>query len=259
MYMHQKCKIGNDINFDLSTMMRVINKVIPLVSLEPNILEIPGGVQLRVFRYTSTFQNRTRRYFFWVTAKVGVTPSLPSKGNATAWEQDCVLICLLSGGREQVMEVDMCLEPESKRHKGAGALANAPNESATAPATNHGVAGYDWWESGDARRLFAPCTIMYASDCNVKIEIVMERIELLESVNRAAGKWRNVVDSRMDCTIVNSHYTESDVFSICYRSMYLALALKQFVLNVTDNLRTRWTWKRCLRHSIEAMNDVGVE
>ena len=94
MYMHQKCKIGNDINFDLLTMMRVINKVFPLVSLEPNILEIPGGVQLRVFRYT--FQNRTRRYFFWVTAKVRVTPSQPLKGNTTAWEQDCVLTRLLS-------------------------------------------------------------------------------------------------------------------------------------------------------------------
>ncbi len=99
MYMHQKCKIGNEINFDLSTMMRVINKVLfPLVNLEPNTLEIPGGVQLRVFRYT--FQNRTRRYFFWVTAKVRVTPSQPLKGNTTAWEQDCVLTRLLSGGRE---------------------------------------------------------------------------------------------------------------------------------------------------------------
>jgi hypothetical protein len=185
MYMHQKCKIGNDINFDLLTMMRVINKVFPLVSLEPNILEIPGGVQLRVFRYT--VQNWTRRYFFWVTAKVGVTLSLPSKGNATAWEQDCVLTCLLSRGREQQMEADMCLEPDPKRHIGAGALANAPNESATAPVTYYGVAGYDWWESGDARRFFAPSTTIYASDCNVK-EIVVECIQLLESVNCSAGK-----------------------------------------------------------------------
>ena len=41
--------------------------------------------------------------------------------------------------------------------------------------------------------------------------------------------------------------------------MYLALALKQFVLNVTGDLRTQWTWKRCLLHAIEAMNDVGVK
>lgn len=31
------------------------------------------------------------------------------------------------------------------------------------------------------------------------------------------------------------------------------------MLNVTGDLRSQWTWKRCLRHSIEAMNDVGVE
>jgi hypothetical protein len=41
--------------------------------------------------------------------------------------------------------------------------------------------------------------------------------------------------------------------------MYLALALKQFVLNVTGDLRTQWTWKQCLQYAIEAMNDVGVE
>ncbi len=37
------------------------------------------------------------------------------------------------------------------------------------------------------------------------------------------------------------------------------LALEQFVLNVTRDLRIQWTWKRCLNFAIEAMNDVGVE
>jgi hypothetical protein len=41
--------------------------------------------------------------------------------------------------------------------------------------------------------------------------------------------------------------------------MYLALELKQFVLNVNDNLKTQWTWKKCLKFAIEAMNNVGVE
>ncbi|KAI2512867.1 hypothetical protein MHU86_1413 [Fragilaria crotonensis] len=41
--------------------------------------------------------------------------------------------------------------------------------------------------------------------------------------------------------------------------MYLAIALKQFVLNVTGDLRTQWTWKRCLQYAIQAMNDVGIE
>ena len=272
LYMHQKCNIGNDIKFDITTMMRVINKVFPLVSSEPNILEIPGGVQLRVFRYT--FQHRTRRYFFWVTAKVGVIPAMPSKGNATAWEQDCVLTRLLSArDKERPSDVEMCLEPEPKRQKGSSVNVNPSTGNALgtdeehaskeAPVTaagtmNHEVTSGDWWESGDARRLFAPCTILYASDCNVR-EIVMQRIEILESVNHSASKWSNVVDTTTGCSIVNAHYSESDVFSLRYRSMYLALALKQFVLNVTGDLRSQWTWKRCLCHSIEAMNDVGVE
>jgi hypothetical protein len=97
MYMHIKFDIGDDIKFTLPTMMQVMNKVYPLTSsVEPNIVEGASGEgQLQVFRHS--FQNRTRRYFFWVTAQVGVVPSLPSQLNATVWEQDCVLTRLLAG------------------------------------------------------------------------------------------------------------------------------------------------------------------
>ena len=57
----------------------------------------------------------------------------------------------------------------------------------------------NWWKSGNTRRLFAPCSILYGTDCDDK-EIVLERIEILESVNCAAGNWTNVVDARTGCT-----------------------------------------------------------
>jgi hypothetical protein len=96
--MHIKFNISDDIKFTLPTMMQVMNKVYPLTSsVEPNIVEGASGEgQLQVFRHS--FQNRTRRYFFWVTAQVGVVPSLPSQLNATEWwEQDHVLARLLAG------------------------------------------------------------------------------------------------------------------------------------------------------------------
>ena len=111
LYIHQKCNIGSDTSFNLAAMMRVINKGFPLVSSEPNVIQIPGGVQLQGFRYT--LQNRTRRSFFWVTAMVGATPSLPSQRNATAWEQDCVLTRLLSGGHWKLT----CVESRSRSDK----------------------------------------------------------------------------------------------------------------------------------------------
>ena len=37
------------------------------------------------------------------------------------------------------------------------------------------------------------------------------------------------------------------------------MALRHFVFNMTDDLRTKWTWKRCLLSAIEKMNDIGVE
>ena len=238
--MHMKFDIGDDIKFTLESMMRVINKMFPLMGSEPNIIEASGGVQLRVFRHS--FQNRSRRYFFWVTTNVGVMPSLPSQRNATAWEQDRVLTRLLAGGREQPLEINMSAEPEPKRQRSClideSILASTVTATDEQTHTTNNVAfaslstgvppTADWWGSGDARRLFAPCCILYGTDCDVK-EIVMERIELLESVNGAANNWKSVVDMRMGDTAsesLKSHYSESDVFSLRYRSMYLALALK---------------------------------
>ncbi len=94
-------------------------------------------------------------------------------------------------------------------------------------------------------RLFAPCDTQYELDCDVK-RIGMERIELLEAVNHASHSWKTVVDTRScDGSRFNS-YSEGGVFSLRFRSMYLALALKQLVANVTCDVRMQWSWKRCL-------------
>ena len=168
----------------------------------------------------------------------------------------------------------MGVEPEGKRQKGLISMASMSyvttdsiisfNNVESSLLVTDGVAAAAaaadccWWESGDARRLFVPCSILYGANYDVK-GIMMEQIELLESVNRTARNWRNIMDKRMDHT-TKSHYSESDVFSLRYRSMmYLALAFKQFVLNVTGDLRIQWTWKRCLQCVIELMNDEGVE
>ena len=114
-----------------------------------------------------------------------------------------------------------------------------------------------WWESGDARKLFAPCTVKYDSSECVK-GIVIERIELLESVNRNGKNWTKVVEPGT-WNVDTCPYSESDVFALRLKSMYLVSALRQFVLNMTDDLMTQWTWKSCLLFAIKAMNDVGTE
>ena len=82
----------------------------------------------------------------------------------------------------------------------------------------------------------------------------------MESGNGGPANWKIAVDSRYATVrTASQQYSKSDVFSLRYWSLYLALALKQFVLHVTDNLKTQWTWRRCLRHTIETSNDVGIE
>ena len=101
LYMLQKYSIEDAAQFNLALMIRVVNKVLPLMSSAPNmlILEIQGGQQVQVYRHS--FQNRKRRYFFFVTTKLKFVPVLPSQLKASSWEQDCVLTRLLAGSQSK--------------------------------------------------------------------------------------------------------------------------------------------------------------
>ena len=99
---------------------------------------------------------------------------------------------------EQI-DVRMIEPPEPKQLKVSEAtkMETAMEEAAsmeeTTINTNGNSTTHSWWESGDARKLFAPSTVTYDANECVK-DIVIERIELLESVNRNAKSWTNVVE-----------------------------------------------------------------
>lgn len=77
LYILQKYSIEDEAQFNLASMIRVVNKVLPLMSCAPNIvLEIQGGQQVQVYRHS--FQNRKCRYLFFVTTKLKSVPALPS-------------------------------------------------------------------------------------------------------------------------------------------------------------------------------------
>ena len=265
-HIHVKFNIANDIQFSQAALMRVVNKRLPLVSMDPNIFEDTDGIQLRVYRHS--FQIKKRSYFFWITRADGVAPPpiIPSQRNAMNWEEDCVLKRLIIGARAHSLTIDMTIEPEAKRPKiSEGARIETtisdPSDLSLCGATQATISNSftsSWWESGDARKLFAPCSSGQYESLECVRAIVMDRIELLESVNRKGKNWKNVVESGTWST-ETCPYSESDVLTLRLRSMYLALALRQFVLNMTDDLRTQWTWKRCLLSAIEQMNDIGVE
>lgn len=271
-YTHMKCNIADEIRFTPASMMRVINKkMLPLTGMEPNIIECADGVVLKVFRHS--FQVTKRCYFFWITSKNDVArpPLMPSQGNALKWEEDCVLKRLIAGGRttHSATSAEQIEPPEPKRLKVSEATTTttetetvmeeaASMEEATINDTStNSTTRLSWWESGDARKLFAPSTVAYGANECVK-DIVIERIELLESVNRNGKSWTNVVEPGT-WNIETCHYSESDVFTLRLRSMYLVTALRQFLRCVTGDIKTQWTWKRCLVSAIQSMNDVGTE
>ncbi len=249
-YTHIHCSISDDIQFSQAAMIRVVNKMFPLVSLEPNLIEGEGKVRLQVFRHS--FQVKKRSYFFWITTNVGVIPPLtPLPRNSLNWEEDCVLKRLLASGRAHVLDIDVTVEPEPKRPKvmnttmttdkataiiDTSVNATQATISASAVQSERANSATSWWESGDARKLFRPSSSNYEANKCVK-EIVMERIELLESVNRKGKSWTRVIETR-SWNMETCPYSESDVFTLRFRSMYLALALRQFVLNMSGDLRT---------------------
>jgi hypothetical protein len=246
-YMHMKFQVGDAIRFSLSTMKRVVNKVLPLTGTFANMLEIQDGLQLQVVRHA--YQNRTRRDFFWVTTQVGLIPSQPSQLNAAVWEQDCILELLILGARMHPLSTDTTTEPEAKQPRvlmdkssvilgGSGAAGGGTQTSTSSSSPP------SWWESGDARKIFAPSAVTYESMECLKT-IVLDCIELLESVNRNGKIWTNVVEPG-SWSVETCPYSESDINTLRLRSKNIALALCQFVCHVSNDMKTQWTWKKCL-------------
>ncbi len=103
-------------------------------------------------------------------------------------------LCLnltFSGACKQLLSINLCEELGPKQQKGLIMVEESDaksNESNTLPlsAFSSSIESHNWWDLGDARRLFAPAspasTMLYNTACRVK-EIVLEKIELLESVN----------------------------------------------------------------------------
>ena len=165
-HMHVKFNIvADEIQFSQGAMIKVVNKMLPFVSMEPNIIEDTDGIGLKVYR--RSFQVKKRFTFFWFTRMDGTTPSMmPSTWNALNWEEDCVLKRLIAGARTHSLDINMMTnEPQAKRPK---VLERARTEATISAATHQETATSNsptssWWESGDACRLFAPCTANYES------------------------------------------------------------------------------------------------
>jgi hypothetical protein len=128
-----------------------------------------------------------------------------------------------------------------------------PSTSSSSLMTAQGPSPHlsSYWESGDSRKLFAP-KLYYGMDCDVQ-RVVLDRIEKLEMVNSIAAGWRTLVNGGNQDDLCSEH----DIFLIRHQSMYLACAVQKFVDEVCDT--SRWTWQKCIEHSIALMNNIGVE
>ena len=107
------------------------------------------------------------------------------------------------------------VEPDPRQQRSSSDAASVCNDETTDHHNEevdiqlHQQQTVNWWQSGDAPRLLAPCLALYGATCDAKA-VVMGRIEVLEAVNVAPSSWKTIVDTRSD----------SLCFDAIHRQMY---------------------------------------
>jgi hypothetical protein len=247
-------------------LLRVINKVYIEKSSDGNRFigaddSRRNNNQLRLFRdefrvHDSTKKPAQQKYdLFQVTARSIPSEYRNAKDSATWMEQN--LCYRLPRPSKRMGEIGSAISEAANKKKrmleaqetveGMVEVTAAIGEATATTAT----AVVSYWESGDARKLFAP-KALYGMDCDVR-RVVIERIGKLENINQNPVAWRELVDGGDQDDLCSEH----DIFLIRQRSLYLACALNKFVREVTE--QSRMTWQLCLEHAIKLLNDIGIE
>jgi hypothetical protein len=114
-------------------------------------------------------------------------------------------------------------------------------------------------ESGNARKRFAPCSANYGATGMLKSNCDGLYRALRISQQKKARTGKRLWNQGYGWSMETFPYAKSEILTLQLRSMYLALALCQFVFNImTGDLRTQWTWKQCLISAVEEMNIIGI-
>ncbi|KAI2493895.1 hypothetical protein MHU86_20622 [Fragilaria crotonensis] len=260
-------QLADDMKIEKAELLRVVGKEYHEKSMEGNLFTGSSDQeQLKLFRHDFKTREKSGKQvkydFFQVTGK-GVPESYPSVSNAAAWKEQNASKLLPPRTRQHVdytFPYAIAAAPSNKKRKlGADTTTSSHDDGTESQREVEEILSVpsfpspssSYWESGDARKLFAP-KLVFGTDCDVR-KVVLDRIDKLERVNSVASEWREFVDGGDQDDLCSEH----DVFLIRHRSMYLACALRKFL----DEAATaaRWTWQLCIEHAIKLMNDIGIE
>jgi hypothetical protein len=208
-YLNDKLQLDEDTKLEQTAFMRKVNKSFPDMSSSGMQVTIDGNVKVRLFRHLYTTKQGSRQHFFYVTTKEAA-PMGPKALNAASWASDFAAQHMPPITRQHV-ETILDAPPKKKLR-----LAESDCSSNTIREMQEPAIAISYWDSGDARKLFAPRG-KYGDKVAV-LPIVMARIELLESVNQFSSYWRLVLDGGDP----NKTCTEHDVHAIQLRCLCLA-------------------------------------
>ena len=201
-------------------------------------------------------EGKTKKHdFFHVTSSKNV-PVFPTATNSASWTTHNASEALPPRTRQHVdfsySAQFASIAPVSKKRRELSPEPTSTSEGCVdALPIELDKEVYSYWNLGDARKLFAPKSI-HGANCDVR-KVVLERIENLERVNCLSAHWRTLIDGGDQENLCS----ENDIFVIRTRCLYLACALRKFFAESMDT--SRMTWQNCVEHSIQLMNDLGIE
>jgi hypothetical protein len=104
-----------------------------------------------------------------------------------------------------------------------------------------------YWESGSAKKLFAPCADIEDESWDGVRDHVEKNIEKLIRATTEVNGWREIVEDKDVMNVMNAN----NIFCYRQRAHYLICALKRALENMKGwDLKDSATWKQCCEDSI---------
>jgi hypothetical protein len=212
-----RCQLIDDLKIHKKELQRVVSNEYHNKSTAGNDF-VMNRKEFKLYRHDffKKEEGKTKRYdFFHVTASQ-LVPVFPTASNSASWMAQNASQALPPRTRQHVdfssLAQSASVAPTTKRRRESSPVPTSGGRSedhiSALPSDMH---MYSYWNSGDARKLFAP-RLIHGTSCDVR-QVVLDRM-----VNQKSSSWRDVVDGGDQDNLCSEH----EIFVIRQRSFYLA-------------------------------------
>ena len=240
------------LGFDRGAMNRAISKGGGII-LDDFTVSNTTGLFRRQARGLCPFSNQKRNIWgYYITTPGGLVERPPDgKTNFLSLLQDESINdrYSIARGMPEIVDLTTQISQQSTIKRKAQAQLEAEDK---AKKLQHGTASsmiveQTYWDSSEAKKLF----LGSVSDNRNVVEVLQQRIERLQQVNRSVDGWRDLVDKHDKDNLCSAY----DIFIIRQRSSILCLA---YTMALEEMNSARWV-EDCCTQAIFDSSKMGIE